>query len=606
MLLRFTNILNILVFIHALNPAVPPGQNFDLSPWKIQLPVNCANGFTGSMCEINPVTSTYTNFPYFYTSLIDGAAVFYTPYNGLHTTNSVHPRTELRELVASVSKGDWNVTKYYTFFSATLAVNQLPTLNAGGYGTVVIGQIHQSSSGELWRLYYSAGGAIYWAMSPPSGLTNVMSVNGMYVYSSSKSKTAIPINSKFTYSMQTNITHMITKVIYNSITYSSIYRIPSYWQGSYATMYYKVGSYCQVNADSTSKFNGAGACQVSFYSIAPPVESTSPIPLIMTTLPSKRPTLSPSTQSPVSKRPSYNPTKRPVSSNPTKIPSYSPTKAPVTKSPVSSKPIYPTQIPTRPSLTPTKPSFSPLKPTSVPNPSTGTGSNKKGFAYPTANTWVTKVNPKWYYNWGVTMTPGVNNIPFVPMIWGKNSGVPVISVYLLGFNEPDSSSQSNLTPAMAASLWTSKVTSTSASQIGSPATAENPVTGSSQWLTTFLSQSPTPHVDFICLHRYGSADVNTFLSFVDNVWNTYKKPIWITEFAVADWSASTGSTLSTKYTVQQVIDFMKGAVAGLETRSYVHRYSWKTRTTTDPAMWFSAIFNSDGSLTTLGQVYASL
>ena len=100
-----------------------------ISYWKLQLPVNCENGLTGNICEVTPITNTYTNKPYFYTSDIDGALVFYAPYNGLTTSGSIHPRSELRE--QRPNKKYWNVTKVYTSFSATLAVNQLAVLKTG-------------------------------------------------------------------------------------------------------------------------------------------------------------------------------------------------------------------------------------------------------------------------------------------------------------------------------------------------------------------------------------------------------------------------------------------------------------------------------------------
>jgi len=51
---------------------------------------------------------------------------------------------------------------------------------------------------------------------------------------------------------------------------------------------------------------------------------------------------------------------------------------------------------------------------------------------------------------------------------------------------------------------------------------------------------------------------------------------------------------------------MTEACAGLDARSYVERYSWKTRSTEDPHMGTSAIFNDDGSLTALGQIYSNI
>jgi hypothetical protein len=217
---------------------------------------------------------------------------------------------------------------------------------------------------------------------------------------------------------------------------------------------------------------------------------------------------------------------------------------------------------------------------------------KRGFVYPDAN--VAKLNPHWYYNWGPQPTPGVGEPPFVPMVWGSHTQVPTRSNIVLGFNEPDGAAQSNLTPQRALDLWPS--VRAAGALVGSPATAGSPV-ASGSWLSQFAGE-----YDFVCLHWYGPAHPQSFLDWLDQVHQQYQKPIWITEFAVADWSAK-GGPKSTKWTQADVLAFLKAVVPVLEYRDYVQRYSWKTRTLDDPCMWFSSVFNNDGSLTELGEWY---
>ncbi len=67
----------------------------------------------------------------------------------------------------------------------------------------------------------------------------------------------------------------------------------------------------------------------------------------------------------------------------------------------------------------------------------------------------------WYYTWSTSHQPLATprGVHFVPMIWGPDS-VTAASLaqakhegrYLLGFNEPDLSNQSNMTVAQALSL----------------------------------------------------------------------------------------------------------------------------------------------------------
>ena len=101
-----------------------------------------------------------------------------------------------------------------------------------------------------------------------------------------------------------------------------------------------------------------------------------------------------------------------------------------------------------------------------------------------------KVNPRWYYNWGMYKTPGVD-CEFIPMVWGSTYRKPNQKNprFILGFNEPDLHSQANMSPDKALDLWHR----VKGILIGSPATAENPVTGT--WLKAFKGR-----YDFICIH----------------------------------------------------------------------------------------------------------
>lgn len=50
---------------------------------------------------------------------------------------------------------------------------------------------------------------------------------------------------------------------------------------------------------------------------------------------------------------------------------------------------------------------------------------------------------------------------------------------------------------------------------------------------------------------------------------------------------------------------MKEACAGLDSRDFVEKYTWKSRTNDDLKMGTSTIWNDDGSLTELGQIYST-
>jgi len=218
---------------------------------------------------------------------------------------------------------------------------------------------------------------------------------------------------------------------------------------------------------------------------------------------------------------------------------------------------------------------------------------------PQVVTKIRSLNPNWYYTWGTTAVLGLESIPFTPMCWGAKSvskfGVPV--PVLLGFNEPDGAAQSNLTPQQAMSLWP-KLEEAS-SRLGSPAMAGN-ASKAGSWLETFVNFNPK--FDFVCVHWYAPPNAESFLKQIDAIYVKYQKPIWITEFAVADWAGKHPGG----YDVNLVSQFMKDACAGLESRDFVERYTWKTRTLSDANLGTSSLFNDDGSLTALGATYAAL
>jgi hypothetical protein len=63
--------------------------------------------------------------------------------------------------------------------------------------SVVIGQILQETSGQLWRLYFSPEGLVSWSLSPPDSEPGEKPVNNIPFQSSNGAKTAIPLNQPF-------------------------------------------------------------------------------------------------------------------------------------------------------------------------------------------------------------------------------------------------------------------------------------------------------------------------------------------------------------------------------------------------------------------------
>ena len=242
----------------------------------------------------------------------------------------------------------------------------------------------------------------------------------------------------------------------------------------------------------------------------------------------------------------------------------------------------------------------------------GGGISFKGFAGdPTACADMQHLGVSWYYNWKQTPSSGCasTGIPFVPMIWGHSNEVSASAIssavssfvskgygYVLGFNEPDNSTQSNITVATAVSLWSSF--NNSAIQLGTPGTQANS-TGQS-WFTSFMGSvngSTTLHADFIAIHWYGwnagscDAAASQFESYIKYAEGfSGNRPIWITEWGCLNNSAPDAQT---------VLNFYKGALAVFAKHPRVARYSWFPWSTNNE------LVNSDGTLTALGDAYAA-
>ena len=110
-------------------------------------------------------------------------------------------------------------------------------------------------------------------------------------------------------------------------------------------------------------------------------------------------------------------------------------------------------------------------------------------------------------------------------------------------------------------------------RLGSPApTREAALNGG--WLDRFMQgiKAKGYRVDFVCVHHYSAnyeapqaaaAELRDYLSRVHEL---YGKPVWLTEFALANWK--------TAATSKQQRAYIKEAVPMLEKLPFVERYAW--------------------------------
>ncbi|MEE4542644.1 sigma-70 family RNA polymerase sigma factor [Streptomyces sp. V4-01] len=257
-------------------------------------------------------------------------------------------------------------------------------------------------------------------------------------------------------------------------------------------------------------------------------------------------------------------------------------RVPAAAPPSTPAPTTTTPRPTR-TATPT-PRATTHRPATVapPPPAAAVGSARKGvgvWSFNGVNTALARSGAGWYYTWS-TAHDGVSGPGFVPMIWGASSAdaaslarAKQAGPYLLGFNEPDMAGQSNMTVDQALSLWPSLMRT--GKVLGSPAVAYGGDTAGG-WLDRFMTgaQAKGYRVDFIALHWYGG-DFTTpdavaqLRSYLEAVHNRYHKPIWLTEFALIDFSQGTRFP-----TDQQQAAFVTAAARMLDGLPWLQRYAW--------------------------------
>lgn len=178
--------------------------------------------------------------------------------------------------------------------------------------------------------------------------------------------------------------------------------------------------------------------------------------------------------------------------------------------------------------------------------------------------------------------------------------------YMLVMNEPNLTSQANLTPAQAAQIWPryEAVAAAANVKIVGPAMTWGTMTGYQDpvvWLDAFYAayraaNGRDPQIDYLAFHWYDYG----LSSQLDRL-TKYGKPFWVTEFA--NWhSAQDGAQIDAlaKQETQ-----MTDMVATCESRADVFRYAWFTgRIAPDPH--FDSLFGATGQLTALGSEYLTL
>ncbi|GAA5982641.1 hypothetical protein JCM10908_006729 [Rhodotorula pacifica] len=246
-------------------------------------------------------------------------------------------------------------------------------------------------------------------------------------------------------------------------------------------------------------------------------------------------------------------------------------------------------------------------------------SAKKGVGYNDPN--LTKnLAISWAYNWGQTPSGTLKSgVEYVPMLWSANAGstwsanaqaaLSSGSSHLLAFNEPDLSSQSNMTVAQSVAAWKQYMSPfVGKAKLGSMAVTNGGAPMGVAYLQSFFAACPqcAQECDFIALHWYDASWNTGFESLslclgsktsfdliltyaacpqtLPDAYNTFKKPIWLTEFA--------GSG-----TVAEQQTFFKYVIPWMENQTFIERYAGF-------GDFVGTYVYANASLTPLGQTYS--
>jgi hypothetical protein len=220
------------------------------------------------------------------------------------------------------------------------------------------------------------------------------------------------------------------------------------------------------------------------------------------------------------------------------------------------------------------------------------------------------VGAAWYYNWSAGPTGSAGgSAEFVPMIWGPDSvdadtlaRAKSSGSVLLGFNEPDFGSQSNMSVEQALELWPQL--QATGLRLGSPAVAVG-AADPGGWLDRFLAgaRDRGHRVDFIALHWYGGdfgdAAVVQLRGYIQAVHDRYHLPIWLTEYALIRF----GDGGSTYPTDAEQAAFAAGSTAMLESLPFVERYAWFALPSPTEGGQGTALYHDDATPTPAGAAY---
>lgn len=231
------------------------------------------------------------------------------------------------------------------------------------------------------------------------------------------------------------------------------------------------------------------------------------------------------------------------------------------------------------------------------------------------------LNVSWNYRWALQpIAQQPDDLLHVPMLWGSNPDRNVSTVRdrlidrigdeiangsidrIMGFNEPDRTKQADLTVEEALAVWPAL------ESMNLPLLSPSAAKPTGEWMTEFMAavEEQCMRVDWIGVHWYGGPSFPLFKAQMTNIYRYYgsKRPLWLTEFAPVDWRAT--SPADTRFSKEQVLQFMKEALPWMERTDWITGYSWFPFGVTSRVGSTAALFDLNGTLTEVGEYYSSV
>ncbi|MBN1516497.1 cadherin-like domain-containing protein [Candidatus Sumerlaeota bacterium] len=203
----------------------------------------------------------------------------------------------------------------------------------------------------------------------------------------------------------------------------------------------------------------------------------------------------------------------------------------------------------------------------------------------------------WNYDWD-NVDVSSEAIEYVPMRhnqwWNAYSNInnKTGSTHALGFNEPDSADQADMTVATVISEWPNLLAS--GLRLGSPA----PTDGGLSWLYDFFDEADAANlrVDIAACHMYkGGWDGATLHSWLLDIYNQTGRPVWVTE-----WNNGCNWTCCEPEDAEEQADIIQDFIDTMNADDFVERYAVYNWCGPDG---IRQLIEGDGTINPAGQVY---